>query len=193
MVTPLLRAAFAAALAGTIGLPLAHADIYTWVDPSGTINVSNLAPPEGARVTKVVHETAPKPAIRDDTARDAARQAEVLALAARVQQLQDEVDMARRQVPAQVEYRVIAPPPVMPYGADLAPPPAQYADYAGPPASVGCDVTWMDCGRWWGPGFYPASVVVLRAPNFRHVYPGYGGYRPGPKPPMRAPVGPRRH
>jgi hypothetical protein len=122
-------------------------------------------------------------------------QAEVQALAARVQQLQDEVDQARRQVPAQVEYRAIPAPPVMPYAVDLSPPPVQYADNAAP-ASVGCDVTWMDCGRWWGQGIYPANVVVLRAPNFRHVYPGHGGqggHGAGVKPPIRAPVSPRRH
>ena len=40
--------------------PGARADIYTWTDAGGRVNISNLAPPEGARVTSVLHET-PKP------------------------------------------------------------------------------------------------------------------------------------
>ena len=34
---------------------VAPTDISTWVDSSGTVNVSNLPPPENVRVTKVVH------------------------------------------------------------------------------------------------------------------------------------------
>ena len=37
-------------LAAACALPRAHADIYTWTDESGRVNISNLAPPEGARV-----------------------------------------------------------------------------------------------------------------------------------------------
>src|SRR2546427_3441703 len=191
MFTYLLRTAFAAVLAGTFGLPLAHADIYTWVDASGTVNVGNLAPPEGVRVTKVIHETGPKTTTRDDMARDAARQAEVQALAARVQQLQDEVDQARRQEAVQVEYRAIPAPPAMPYGVDLAPQPLQYADNAAPPTSIGCDVTWVGCGLWWGPGIYPANVVVLRAPKFRRFNPVHGGHYFAQQP-VRASGGSRR-
>jgi hypothetical protein len=186
MLTHLLRAAFAVVLAGTLGLQLAHADIYTWVDASGTVNVSNLAPPEGARVTKVIHETGPKTTMRDDMAREAARQAEVQALAIRVQQLQDEVDQARRQSPVQVEYRAIPAPPALPYGAVLASQPVQYADNAVPPTGYGCDGTWAGCGVWWGPGIYPANVVVLRAPNFRHFNPVHGGHPFAARPPMHA-------
>ena len=39
----------------------ARADIYTWTDRPAGSNISNVAPPEGARVTSVLHE-APKPA-----------------------------------------------------------------------------------------------------------------------------------
>src|SRR6476646_8224997 len=80
---------------------LARADIYTWKDASGRINVSNLAPPEGARVTNVVRERAPAASSpRSDAIRSAARDAEVQALEERVRQLQDEVALARRQAPA---------------------------------------------------------------------------------------------
>jgi hypothetical protein len=191
MFTHLLRTAFAVVLAGAFGLQLAHADIYTWVDASGTVNVSNLEPPEGVRVTKIIRETGPKTTTHDDVARDAARQAEVQALATRVQQLQDEVDQARRQAPVQAEYPAIAPP-AMPYGVDLAPQPLQYADNAGPPTSIGCDVTWAGCGLWWGPSIYPANVVVLRAPKFRRFNPVHGGHHFAAQQPVRASGGSHR-
>jgi len=167
MFTRLHCTAFTLVLAGTFGLRPAHADIYTWVDASGTVNVSNLAPPEGVRPTKVIREGAPNTKAREDAARDAARQAEVQALAERVQQLQDEVDRARRQVPVQADYRAI-PPPAIPYQVEPAPPPVQYAADMAPSATVGCDLSWMGCGLGWGQAIYPASVVVLRTGNFRH-------------------------
>ena len=36
---------------------LAHADIFTWVDSSGQVNVSNLDPPAGVVVTNVIRDT----------------------------------------------------------------------------------------------------------------------------------------
>lgn len=188
----LLRAALPVILAGTVGLQLARADIYTWTDASGRVNVSNLAPPEGVRVTHVVHENAPTVVPRSDPARDAARDAEVQALAERVRQLQYEVDVARRQMPPQVEYRAVAPPPAMPYGMDVASPLLQYAVTTAQPAYGGCDVTWMDCGFGWGQGIYPAGVVVSRTPSFRRFYPMYGGRHFPAQQPIRAPGGPRR-
>ena len=50
-----LRIALPIALAATFGLRAAHADIYTWVDSSGGLNISNLTPPDDAKVLKVVH------------------------------------------------------------------------------------------------------------------------------------------
>jgi hypothetical protein len=182
MLTHLLRAALPAILGGTFGLQVAHADIYTWIDASGRVNISNIAPPEGVRLTNVVHESAPKIATRDDAARDAARQAEVQALAERVRQLEDAVEVARRQVPSQLEYRAIPAPPAMQYGVDLAPPPVQYAVNVEPPGSSGCGMTWMDCTLGWGPGIYPAGVVVLHAPNFHRFHPAQGGRHGAPQP-----------
>jgi hypothetical protein len=184
MLTRVLRTALPAVLASTFGLQLAYADIYTWVDASGTINVSNLAPPEGVRVTNVMHTSAPTTATRTDATREA--------LAERVRQLENEVELARRQVPPQGEYRAIPAPPVVPYAVDLAPPPAQYVVNVAPPANAGCDPTWMDCGLWWGPGIYPASVVVLRAPSFRRFHPIHGGHHFAVQRPVRAPGGFRR-
>jgi hypothetical protein len=143
-------------------VPLAHADIFTWVDASGTVNVSNLDPPSGVVVTNVVHESPPKPAARD---------AQVQALAARVRQLEEEADVAKRQAPAPVAYQGAAPPPVEQYAEDWGPPPAQYSYSEAPPASPACDPAWMNCGLWFGPGIYPANVYVLRAPAFRRFHP----------------------
>ena len=73
MGTGFLRASLLAAVACGLGVELAHADIYTWVDPTGRVNVSNLPPPEGVRVTSVTLEIPQKVAVRTDAARDAAR------------------------------------------------------------------------------------------------------------------------
>jgi len=60
----------------------AQADIYTWTDKNGVVNVSNLPPPEGVRPTRVTHE-APKDPAREAAAREAAHLAELRALVAR--------------------------------------------------------------------------------------------------------------
>jgi hypothetical protein len=186
MRTRLLRASLPAVLAGTFGLQLAHADIYTWVDASGTMNVSNLAPPEGVRVAKVMHSSAPATATRADAARDAAHQGEVQALAERVRQLEDEVELARRQAPPQSEYRSIPAPPVVQYFV-MPPPPPQYAVNPAPSVNPGCDPAGFECGLWGIPGIYGPSIVVLRAPNFRRVHSGRGGNPFAVRTPMRPP------
>src|SRR5215469_8960386 len=88
MMFSLLRIALPLALAATCGLRAAQADIYTWVDSSGALNVSNLTPPDDAKVLKVVHT--------DDAA---AQKAETQALADRVKQLENQVSMAGSQPP----------------------------------------------------------------------------------------------
>ena len=188
MGTLLLRVSLPAILAATFGLQLAHADIYTWVDASGSINVSNLAPPEGVRVARVVHESAPAIAARAEAAREAAHQAEVQALAERVRQLED-IELAKSQAAPPADYRAIPPPPVIQYV--VVPPPAPYTVNPAPPANTGCDPGWIDCGLWGVPGFYPTGVVVLRAPNFRHFPPGRG-HQFAVRPPMRGPGSLRR-
>jgi hypothetical protein len=189
MGTTLLRVCLPAILAATFGLQLAHADIYTWVDASGSTNVSNLAPPDGVRVTNVMHESAPAAAARAEAAREAARQAEVQALAERVRQLED-IELTKGQAPPPADYyRAIPPPPVIQYV--VVPPAAPYAANPAPPANTGCDPGWFDCGLWGIPGFYP-SVVVLRAQNFRHFHPGHGGHQSAVQPPMHAPGNFRR-
>jgi hypothetical protein len=192
MLTRLLRASLPALVAGTWGLQLARADIYTWVDASGTINVSNLAPPEGVAVTRVTHASERGPPTSDDAARAAAQQSEMQALAERVGQLEAELELAQRPLAPPVNYPAIPAPPVMQY-ADLAPPTLQYDIVStAPPPIAACDGTWMDCGLGWFPGIYSASVVVLRPSNFRRFHPGYGGHHLAVRQAVRAPKGGRR-
>ena len=165
MLTPLLRTVLPLLLASAWGLQPARADIYTWADASGSVNVSNLAPPQSARVISVTHTSAAD-AARESAARDAASRAETLALEERVRQLEADAE-ARRQAPPQVVYRDIPAPPVQ-YRIDPAPPPVQYSVYSSPPAyTMGCDPGWMDCGLGWFPNFYSTGVVFVRAPTFR--------------------------
>jgi hypothetical protein len=182
MLIRLLWAAVPAVLACAFGSQLAHADIYTWVDASGGINVSNLAPPDGVRVTNVIHASEPKITTREDT-----RQVEMQALAERVRLLEDELELARRQAPPPVEYRAFPAPRPMQYPVDPEPPPLQYSVAAAQPMNSGCDLGWTDCGFWWGSSIYPASVVVLRAPGFRRFNPIHGGRHVVAQHPMRAP------
>jgi hypothetical protein len=167
MLTPILRTVLLVLAAGTLGLQLAHADIYTWADASGSINVSNLAPPQGARVISVTHTNAAD-AVRENAARDGARRAQTQALEERVRQLEADAELTRRQPPPQVVYPVIPAPPPMQYRFDPAPPPVQYTVYSSPPANtMGCDPGWMDCGLGWFPNFYSTGIVFVRAPTFR--------------------------
>src|SRR5215218_778560 len=117
-----LRAALLPFLFLSFGAQLAQADIYTWTDANGRVNVSNLAPPAGVRVSGVVHENPEKIAAQQEYAREAARQAEVQVLADRVRQLEREADYARRAVPAAMPMPMPMPYPVMPQQ-----PPVQYA------------------------------------------------------------------
>ncbi|HSS69609.1 MAG TPA: DUF4124 domain-containing protein [Casimicrobiaceae bacterium] len=158
-----LRIALPVAIAATFGLRCAHADIYTWVDASGALNVSNLSPPDDARVLKVVHSND-----------DAARKAETQALTERVRQLEDEVEKTK-QLPPPMPY---APPPVMyappappivQYIVQPAPPVVQYVVSEPAPAYSGCDPSWYGCNFGWGPAFYPSGIVVLNnGGNFPH-------------------------
>ena len=180
MMVALLRIALPIALAATFGMRAAHADIYTWVDSSGALNVSNLTPPDDAKVLKVVHT--------DDAA---AQKAEMQALADRVKQLENQVAIATSQPPP-MNYApppaVYAPPapPVVQYFIEAPPPAPRYAvdqsplQYSYPYSS--CDPSWYGCSFGW-PGYYPSSVVVVTAPPFRNFKPGFGrGFRPHPSP-----------
>ena len=194
-----------AGLLATVCVSIARADIYTWTDASGRVNISNLTPPDGAHVTSVLRE-APKPPVAMPLAATTP-QADVEVLAARVRQLEWEADLARRQAAA----------PTIIYAAPATQQPVQYAGYAPEPAPApsygyaygygygpgnGCDPSWYGCGVGFGWPYYYPSVVVVRAPAFhrhgfdrglRPAYPigrptpirGPGPGRPGP--PSRSP------
>ena len=166
-------------LAFALGGQLTHADVYTWVDASGATNVSNLSPPEGVRVTCVTHENPPKTPVRSDAVRDATHDAEMQALSERVQQLQREVEFARTYAPPPqpMAYPAIPPAPAPAYAADVMPEPTN-----------SCDPAFGGCGYWWGQPFFPANVVVVRAPTFRRAYPFHGAHRFAMQRPVQRPM-----
>lgn len=193
MLIRFIRAFLPLLLACTFGLQRAHADIYTWVDKSGSVNISNLAPPEGVRLTSVMHESPPSPA------REAARQAEMQALSERARQLEMQILSERvRQLEREAEVaRVQVPPPIV-YAAIPAPQPVQqqpmqYGGDMAPPASTWCDPAWFQCGSWWSPGFFPTSVFVVRPQNFRHFDRHRSGQRFAVQPPQHFAMQPPQH
>lgn len=183
MRSPHLRLIFA--LAFGWAACAAQADIYTWVDAKGTVNMSNVAPPEGVHVTKVTQDSPPLVLPPRDLAAEAARQAEVQALAARVMQLEYEAEFSRRQVAAMPAYAPSAPVYVPQYVP--MPEPAQTA-------YNGCDSSWQQCGAGWSPWFYPTTVFVVGSPGFRRPQPPFHGGRKFPmQTAARGPVGFSRH
>ena len=135
MLARLHNAAATALLFGLLAAGAAHADIYTWVDASGVLNVSNLNPPAGATVTSVVKSVAPALPADNTTPEQAAA---MQALSWRILQLQAQVADAQRPVaPAIVNNVYVSPSP--------APATVQYAQlgytYDTPPqATPGCDL-----------------------------------------------------
>jgi hypothetical protein len=165
--------AFIVAVAASVS---AHADIYTWVDAKGNVNLSNLPPPQDARVTQVFRED-PAVHVSSDAARAAARSDEVKALAERVTQLEQDLDAAKR-VPPAVAY---APPPPVVISAPNPPVFAQAIVAPPTPAYTDCTDPWASCFFPGYPGFYPSGVVVLSAPaqhGFHRARPGNGHRRP---------------
>ena len=167
-----------AILAGAFAVQLAHADTFLWVDSSGMTNVSNIAPPDGVKVTKVFHSSAPSPAARD---------AQLQALTSRVQELETELELTRRQPPPPPAYPTAFPAlPAMPYPPVRAAPPVQYdTEEEAPSAYAGCDPTWTPCGLWAPPIWYPSSVVVLPA-HFRRFNAYHFRHHFAARPPMHA-------
>ena len=209
MTKPLLRSVLpvplVALLACAFALPSAHADIYTWTDDKGRVNISNVEPPEGAHVTSVLRESKAMKEANEaaraaalDRQREALREAEVRALAERVRQLQAEVEAAKRPPPPVVA--ATSTPPYMPYtgaySGEWAPPVAQYNIINASPvigggdnANGGCYTGWPDCQFSWYPGFYPAyypvNVIVPRDRHFRRDH-----FQPQPTPHSRGPTAP---
>ena len=141
-----------AALALVIGLGVpstASAEIYGWVDASGSVTYSNLPPPRGAKLTDVIHEEPMSP----QEVADANHRSEVSALNDRIRLLELEMARSQREV---VDYPAPAPSP----------------------AGLGCGADGMfDCSAPWGyaTGILYGTGRGFRVLNVRHPI---GGGRP---------------
>jgi len=182
------RLAWALAPAGLLWIATAWADVYTWVDGKGNVNVSNLKPPEGARVTSVARED-PEAAARAEAARTAAREAEVRKLADRVAELERSADDPARGVPPPYPVAPPAPPQLTQFVVTVMPPEAPQPDYGpygayAPYASCG----GFDCYAPWGLGYYGVPVVVIGSNSGRNGH-NHVRQRPRPQPlPQALPV-----
>lgn len=153
----LLSAVLPLCVAGSFGLQSAHADIYKWVDKSGTVTYSNAAPPSGIRVTEVIRERKPAPAADPPSpvAADAVHEAELRAMELHIRQLELELAQLRRD------------------GAE----PLRYGLAQGPAWRAGCDPNFMDCGVGFSSSGYPATVVVVGSPFFRRLHAFHPAHR----------------
>jgi hypothetical protein len=137
----------AAVVLGVLGVlvpSLAAAEMYCWVDASGSVTYSNLPPPKEARLLEIIPEEPPLEPARVAQAKalaDEARQSQMQALNDRIRQLEQQVELTQRQ-----------PPPAVPYPV------------ASGPAST-CDSEFFDCGGWAGPYY---TVGYLAPGSFRH-------------------------
>src|SRR5271165_6528468 len=154
-------AALAVAAVGVVGAstPLpAAAEIYGWVDSSGSVTYSNLPPPKDAKIIDRIEEAPSTP--QSQAAAAAAHDAQMQTLNARVQQLEWEL---RQSTMAP------APPPSAPY-------PVASAPSYGPD----CDPGFFDCGVWDGPAYYTIGVPYWPYYRPREGFHHRGGF---PHPP----------
>lgn len=173
---------FAIGLVTLFGSASAHADIYTWFDASGNVNLSNRPPPEGARVTSVYREDPAVHATAEATRAAAARD-EVRALNQRVTQLERDLDAANdRPPPAPIVYAP-APPPVA-YPSVIA----QTIVVPSAPAYADCSAQWGGCVSPDNFGFYPGGIVVVSAPASHRVDANHRGPRVRTPPSMPSPL-----
>ena len=183
----------AAGFAGVFASTIAHADIYTWIDATGKLNLSNQSPPEGARVTNVYRED-PAARAHAEAARAASAREELRALNDRVAELERALEKAKEAQaappgPAPVAY-VPTPPPPAAYASAMAqtivaPPALGYSPYF-----PNYDCAWVGCFSPGSFGFYPGSVVVVNAPGMGHGHPRRRGEPVrNPQPRFPKPVG----
>ena len=146
---------------------VADADVYTWVDAKGNVNIGNLQPPEGARIVGVTREN-PQAKAQAAAAREAARQDEVKALAQRVAELENKAQAAFDApppvvyAPAPVSYAP-APQPQVNVVVMPAPQPDETAAYA----PYGC--AWVGCPTWF-PYAYPTAIFVAPSHGHHHDF-----------------------
>ena len=186
-------ATLAAGCAGVLAYSSAQADIYSWVDASGKLNLSNQPPPEGARITNVYRED-PAARAHAEASRAASAREELRALNARVAELERALENAREvqarpPEPAPVAY-VPAPPAPAAYASAMAqtiiaPPVPAYSPYF-----PNYDCAWVGCFSPGSFGFYPSGVVVVNAPETGHRRPPRRGEPVrNPQPRFPKPVG----
>ena len=177
-------------LVATLGASLAQADVYNWTDASGRLNVSNVAPPDGVRVTRVIHENPPRVSPGASAARASAQAAEVQALTERVVQLEGEIE--RAQAPAAPAYRVVAapipPPPPVQVNVTVLPQAASAPTYPAAGPYSDCDPLVFGCP----PFVYPVGVVTRRDPGFGRFHRSHrqrAGHRMQGLRPAQPPIG----
>lgn len=163
----------------------AHADVYTWVDAAGNVNVSNLAPPAGARIRSVAHES-PAAVARAEAARAAAKDDEVRALAERVAELEHAA--AAPRAPAPVLAMARPQPPTPRFSVTMMP--STSPDDAAPAVFPSCGS--LDCVPLLGTPFYAPSVVVIAPPVSRRHHRDHAMRRGGAPGLAASPRGPRR-
>jgi hypothetical protein len=157
-----------AALAAALAVP-AWADIYTWTDGSGRVNISNVEPPQDANARRIAQTPAQKK--QSDAARAAAQASEMEALKARVAELESEVERGQQQERAAPPPYLVAAP-AAPRVVVVTPPAPPPIAYAPPPDIAPCDPLVFGC-----PAFgYPVNVVVIRQSRL-HPRAGFRGDR----------------
>jgi hypothetical protein len=158
--------------------PFACADVYTWTDAAGRVNVSNLPPPREAQHVQVVKpdatakarieaaQAASREAARkaEVAAREAAHDAQVQALQARVAELERSAALARSAPPPTLAAVAPAPRVVVsvpaPLDNDVAPLPAW-------------NCAWVGCG-------WPVVVAAIPSVGVHRFRPGRHGHRARP-------------
>jgi hypothetical protein len=160
MTRPRIRSLTAAlGIVAALAWTSSWADVYTWTDSTGKLNLSNRPPPDDAHVISVYRED---PAVHAsaEAARAAMRAEEVAALNERVTQLERDLDAAsQRPPPAPVVYTLPAPPP-----APYPPVVMQTIVVPGTPTYSDCGNPWGNCTYAGDFGFYPGGIVVVSAP-----------------------------
>jgi hypothetical protein len=158
----------ALAAAAALATPPARADVFTWTDASGRLNMTNVEPPEDVHARRIVQKAVPKSAPKPSVA---AQPSEVEALKERVAELESEVDRARQASAAPPPAPVIVVPPIV--VAPPAAPPVPPAAYVAPPPVAACDPLVFGC-----PAFgYPVNVIVVRTPRFHRFHHAHGERR----------------
>ena len=114
----------------------ARADIFTWVDESGTVNFTNEAPPEGVQARTVAHDN-PAPPVVAAEQREAQSKAEVRALSDRIHRLEADAAAASASAPS-APPPFVSPLPVPGYAVAPSPPERLSYAFSGPSVESAC-------------------------------------------------------